>query len=295
MHFIDSLGYLVLGTSDLARWEAFAVDILGMQLGWLNASKSVGLRMDERKHRLILEYSQNDEVLAYGWELRSEDELNRLVEQVRMHGVQVERGDPDLAQQRGVAHIYHCQDPVLHYRHEFVCGPQVLDASKSFHSNILKGRFRTGDLGVGHAAFTTPDYARSIDFYRNALGLRVSGYGKGEMAPGVKLEASFLYANSGRHHSLAVLAGNFPKPTRHLMFEFTEMDDVGLALERCQSRAIAIDRTLGVHEGDRMFSFYAVSPAGMPIEIGWGGLVDKEWQAVTFSALSEWGHKKLPR
>lgn len=295
MQLIKTLGYLVLGTRDLSAWTGFATDILGMQVGWRDEGRSVGLRMDERQHRLILDSAVDDELTVFGWELDSEEDLGHLAAKLRAHGVRVDQGDAELAARRGVAALCSCADPVNGYRHEFVCGPQVLDASKTFRSQVLKGSFRTGELGVGHVALTSVDYPTSLAFYRGALGLRVSAYGKGQLAPGVPLDGAFLYAAAGRHHSIAVLAGRHPKPTRHVMVEYTEMDDVGMALDRCLRAGVAIDRTLGIHEGDRMFSFYAVSPSGLPVEIGWGGRVDTHWQPVTISALSEWGHVKQVR
>jgi 2,3-dihydroxybiphenyl 1,2-dioxygenase len=289
---IRSLGYLELGVASLERWQSFALDILGMQVGVRHADGSVGMRIDDHEQRLVLRESTQDELLTYGWEVGSEGDLAALVAHLRAGGHEVTEGSLAERRARGVFRLFACADPVHRFRHEFYCGPRVLGPTHPFQSPIARGGFRAGTLGLGHVALTTPDYPKSVDFYKRALGLGVSGYADVAMPGGVRFEGTFLFGWAGRHHSLAVLPGTQPRPTRHLMVEYLQLDDVGLAYERCKAAGIPIERDFGVHEGDGMFSFYALTPSGYLMEIGWGGLTGTDWGPATLLGLSRWGHGK---
>lgn len=289
---ISSIGYMVLGVSDPARWTSFLCDLLGMQVSRRHADGSVGFRVDDCEQRLVLRQSPDDEVQVFGWELTSEQELLAMVEQVRSKGHAVEEGDAALAAARGVHRVFSCQDPCLHYVHEFYCGARCFAPTRAFQSPLVRGGFKAGALGLGHAALTSPDYPRSVRFYQDVLGLGASGYADAPGPEGRRMVATFLHGAGGRHHLLAVLPGGQPKPTRHLMVEYQQLDDVGLAYERCVAHGVSIERSFGVHEGDEMFSFYAMTPSGYLMEVGYGGATGDRWNPVTHLELSRWGHKK---
>lgn len=54
MTTISSLGFTFIGGSDLARWEHFAVELLGRQVGRSVDGKRPTLRMDEHQQRTRL-------------------------------------------------------------------------------------------------------------------------------------------------------------------------------------------------------------------------------------------------
>jgi len=55
MASVTQLGYLGIGVSDLARWEHFAANVLGLEVNGADADGSTFLRMDEYHHRFILQ------------------------------------------------------------------------------------------------------------------------------------------------------------------------------------------------------------------------------------------------
>jgi len=293
---ISNLGYTVFGVSDLARWESFAVDLLGFQVGRREGGKLLTLRMDEHEQRVVLEQGAEDDLRVAGWQLDTEDELEAFVEQVRAQGIQVERYSDALARERRVEKLYSCADP-MGYRHEFYFGPAQVPDTRPFASSLFVGRgFRTGPLGIGHLLPRTNDYKGSVDFYRKVLGLKVSDYIREELAPGIVADATFFHTKTGRHHSLATAAIPGQKILNHFMVEVQDMNDVGLAYDRCVKAGCPIALELGHHPNDKMFSFYVVSPSGFAIEYGWGGIVidDDHWQVLSHDKLSDWGHKRNP-
>ena len=47
------------------------------------------------------------------------------------------------------------------------------------------------------------------------------------------------------------------------------------------------------HPNDQMLSFYARTPSGFAVEVGWGGrkVDDATWQVRTYDRTSTWGHR----
>lgn len=291
---IRNLGYAVFGVSDLAHWERFAVDMLGLQPGRSEAGRLLTLRMDEYEQRIVLEQGSEDDIRVAGWELDSEGDLNAYVDQLRSHGVMVEACSADHARARRVEKLYSCDDP-NGFKHEFYFGPTIATITRPFHSPVLVGKgFNTGTLGMGHLLPRSIDYKASVDFYQKVLGLKLSDYIREEMAPGVVVDATFFHTRTGRHHSLATAAIPSKKILNHLMIELQSMDDVGLAYDRCVKAGYPMVLELGHHPNDEMFSFYVVTPSGFAIEYGWGGIVidDASWQVRSYTKLSDWGHKR---
>lgn len=294
---IRNLGYSVFGVGDLAAWERFAVDMLGLQVG-RREDALLTLRMDEYAQRLVLERGSDDDLRVAGWELCSEPELEAYVAQLRAKGVPVEACSAAHARSRRVEKVYRCDDP-NGYAHEFYFGPGFAPITQPFHSSVMVGKgFNTGALGMGHLLPRALDYKASTDFYLNVLGLRLSDYIREEVAPGMVIDATFFHTRTGRHHSLATAFIPSPKILNHLMVEVQSMDDVGLAYDRCVKAGHPMVLELGHHPNDRMFSFYVATPSGFAIEYGWGGIVidEADWQVRSFTKLSDWGHKRnVPR
>ena len=289
---ISSLGYLCVRSNNLAAWEAFAVDILGMSAARDGSSGALALRMDELEQRLRIEPGSEDDLVAAGWQFETAEALEAYVQELSVRGVLTFAGDAALTASRRVEQLYVCTDPDG-IRHEFFYGPA--HAAQAFRSPVLRGGFVTGALGVGHYVSAAKDYDKTLAFHRDGLGLRVSDRIRAPlMTPHGELpfDATFFHTATGRHHSFATAALPFPKRIHHIMVEASDFNDVGLAYDRCLAAGVPIMMGLGHHPNDGMFSFYAVTPSGFAIEFGHGGCVvdDKTWRVRTYSQLSDWGH-----
>ncbi|HTY03325.1 MAG TPA: VOC family protein [Rhodocyclaceae bacterium] len=290
---ISNLGYLIFGASDLGKWEEFAVNIVGMQVGKKD-DRSLALRMDEYEQRILIEKKDHDDLTEAGWLFDTEGELETYVQQLAAKGVKVTKGSSELAATRRVEQVYWCDDP-SGFRHEFAFGPAYAPIAEPFHSAVLRGGFETGSLGVGHFLAVARNPKESVTFYRDALGLRVSDYIRQELAPGLVADATFFHSRTGRHHSLAsCFIPGAPKRLNHFMVQVNEMDDVGLAYDRCLKAGVPIYMGIGHHPNDHMISFYAVTPSGFAMEFGYGGLVidDSDWEVKSYRQLSDWGHHR---
>lgn len=294
MSELVSLGYVVCGTKKLVEWENFALNILGLQVGKHVPGELLTLRMDSWQQRIVLEDGDEEDLRAVGWELRTETALDAYVEQLRAKGVVVEQAPQVQAWARGAEKLYITQDP-NGFAQEFFCGPMLANTLQPFHSPLLRGPgFKTGDLGIGHVLVRSANYAQSLDYYRQVLDLRLSDFIRGEARPGVIANAAFFHSAGGRHHSLATTDVQLPRKLGHMMVEVYDLEDVGMAYDRCRRAGLNFARELGHHANDKMTSFYVETPSGFALEYGCGGIVvdDSTWTIRTYSQFSDWGHAR---
>lgn len=290
MSSVNQLAYIGIEASDLADWERFAVELLGMQPGVCDAG-TLRLRMDGKAYRWLIRQGPADDLALTGFECASDADLDAIVARLKAAGSPVENGGQALAEHRQVRRIFVTADP-LGNRVELVTG--FADDPTPFASSSLRSEFITGAGGAGHAVLMERGMNRQrlMDWY-GLLGFRLTDVIDEQMAPGFTASVAFMHCN-GRHHTLALANMPFPKRMHHFMVEVSSMDDVGLAYDRCLNDGRAFEMTLGRHPNDRMFSFYVRSPSGFNVEFGWGGLVidEQTWQVQHLDQLSTWGHRR---
>jgi 2,3-dihydroxybiphenyl 1,2-dioxygenase len=288
MSAISRLGYLGFEVSDVSAWETFATQVLGLAIGEKRDDGSVTLRMDDCVHRIVLHPGESDDLLYAGFEVDDPDALRDLVRKLEAEGIDVREAPAALAEARGGAQLFQLEDPN---------GVPVelcsrMRRGKAFHSELVGSGFVTGDEGLGHFVIGARDADATNHFYQDLLGFRLSDWIETELAPGLKLQLTFLHANP-RHHTLAFAVAPLPKRIHHFMIEVSAMADVGYAYDRCLDASVPIANTLGQHPNDHMFSFYAKTPSGFDVEFGWGGrkVDDASWKVETYDRLSTWGHR----
>lgn len=285
---IARLGYLDFEVSDPSAWKTFAEDQLGLESGAERADGSIALRMDEQAQRIFLHPGPRDDLACAGFEVADDASLRALAAELGAAGVRVTEASNEEATRRGVDHLYQLEDP-NGIPLELFSGPK---SSGGFSSRLVPAGFCTGDEGLGHILVLVRDADSTRRFYCDLLGMRVSDYIEPESAPGRKLQITFLHANA-RHHTLAFFAAPARKRINHFMIEMNAMNDVGLAYDRCVDAGVPIASTLGQHPNDQMLSFYARTPSGFAVEVGWGGrkVDDATWQVRTYDRTSTWGHR----
>jgi 2,3-dihydroxybiphenyl 1,2-dioxygenase len=268
------LGYIVFQVKDVAAWERFGRDVLGLVPV---EGRSLAFRLDGHAQRIVIEPGPADDLIALGLEVESEPALEELI-----RNFQVVRGDPA---ERRVQKLYLLQDP-SGIPVELCWGAER--SPIAFSSPLVRSGFVADDRGLGHAVLSARDPAASRHFYEQ-LGFRLSDRIVTNVH-GFEVDMTFLHANA-RHHSLA-LGGPQRRRIHHFMLEARSMDEVGLCFDRTLKAGLQIMHTLGRHPNDRMFSFYAKTPSGFQFEFGWGGreVDDATWQPTTYDHISEWGH-----
>jgi len=161
---------------------------------------------------------------------------------------------------------------------------------------LVPGGFLTKDQGFGHVVVVTMQFQESLRFLEDGLGFTQSDWIETEIMEGIHLTVRFFHCNT-RHHSFAIAEAPFELPTvaHHVMLETNDRDDVGAAFDRVWETKLGIANGLGLHDNDRMFSFYVISPAGFQVEVGFGArTITAPWtENRKYSKISVWGHQPL--
>jgi 2,3-dihydroxybiphenyl 1,2-dioxygenase len=281
---IEGLGYVGVRAKSLEDWTSFGTRFLGMQLVDRSA-KTLALRMDDRKQRVIVTEDGGEGVGVFGWEVADAAALEAFAGRLTRAGVEVARGARALADERRVKDLIVLADP-LGNRLEIFHGAEA--ASEPFKPGRSISGFRTGPLGMGHAVLTAARLDQVIPFYTDILGFRLSDY---ILRP---FTAYFFHLNP-RHHSLAFVDTG-RDGVHHLMVELCYLDDVGQAYDLALRDPASIGATFGRHANDEMTSFYSNSPSNFMVEYGWGGrsIDPHTWTPQERTdGPSLWGHDRM--
>jgi len=292
MSIVKELAYVAANTTDVPAWQAYATEVLGLEVVSDSDDQLLYLRADESHHRLAIREGDNDDVAYVGWEVPNRASLDAAAASLEAAGVLIEQGKPTEAADRRVLDFVHFMCPHSGVRMEIVVGHEQLFTPRFRPTRDLAG-FRTGDFGMGHVVLYADDVKAAADFYVKTLGFGVSDFA---MIPNVGPLAAFLHCNS-RHHSLAFMhIPGAPRRIQHVMFETVTIDDVGLSYDLCLDRHITTTSP-GRHHNDHTFSFYFRNPSAWHFEYGWGSrTVDPQsWatEQYTLKPGNAWGHHGL--
>jgi 2,3-dihydroxybiphenyl 1,2-dioxygenase len=281
---IQALGYIAIGSDRLDEWSDYATGFLGMQRVE-RGNAAVAFRMDDRQQRLLVDRSLGDGAHVFGWEVADAAALDALAARLEAAGTRVTRGDGALAAQRCVRGLIRFADPLGNALEAFWGG--AVDDRPFAPGRTISG-FRTGAQGMGHAVLMVERLDEVLPFYRDTLGFKVSDY---LTQP---FRGYFFHVNP-RHHSLALLEIG-RNAMHHMMVEMYSLDDVGQGYDIALGEEGRVMTTLGRHPNDYMMSFYAKSPSGFMVEMGWGGreVDDATWQVTEVTVgPSLWGHDRV--
>lgn len=297
---VKSLGYIVVESTDLQKWEQFACQVLGMMQVEPPTGSSedcLAFAIDAYPYRLRIEKGQQDRFVLAGWEMQDSVAFHSLVEDLAVEGLGCEIGSPEEAAKRGVREYATVTDPTgtqleIFYGMKLSYAPFISPVGVS---SFVTGH--NGDMGLGHLAISTPDLAATHRFYTETLGFGQTDYMHFHFSedpgdPGQGLH--FLHSDNPRHHSVALFedANQTTGSMVHLMFEVPDIDDLGYMMDRVKQYEVNIVTPMGKHTNDEMVSIYVESPAGFAVEYGFGGLQPdwENYQPTESGKPSLWGH-----
>jgi 2,3-dihydroxyethylbenzene 1,2-dioxygenase len=267
---VTELGYIGLTVGDLEAWKDFACNIIGMETFDADNGEETFLRLDHHHHhhRIALTRGPEDDLLYLGWRVPRQGDLEALARTLEHNGIAYSWGSEEQAQARHVLGLLKLKDPAG-IDTEVFFGPEV-DLRKPFHpGRPMHGKFITGNAGVGHCFLRQPDPTAALRFY-GVLGMTGGVECKRRRPDSSRATTMFMHCN-GREHSIGFAGGKGAKKINHLMIEYTDLNDLGIALDLAAERQIPIPLRLGRHSNDRALSFYLANPSGWLCELGFGG------------------------
>lgn len=265
---VSELGYMGMSVSNAQEWKEYAKDIVGMEIVDEGETDRFYLRMDSWHHRIVVHTTDAKDDLEYlGWRVGDQVELDSMLRKLKSAGVKVRIGTEKEADERHVLGLLKMMSPGG-IPNEVFYGPRV-DSQKPFHpGRPMHGRFvANNEQGFGHCLVREDDIEAAIKFYR-LLGLRGSVEYKIPLPDGNVAKPFFMHCND-RQHSIAFgLPGQ--KRINHLMIEYTELDDLGIAHDTIRKKKIDVAMQLGKHANDQALTVYCGTPSSWLWELGWG-------------------------
>lgn len=290
---IKALGYVVIETAQPDKWDEFLTQVAGVMRAPDAADGAAQYRIDDAPFRFRIEATGREWFQAAGYEVADAAALAALQQAVAAAGRPVTSLSAEEATLRQVACGFRTSDPAGNGL-EFFYGRAK--AAEPFVSPLGVPNFVTGDMGMGHAVFSAPNFDETIGFLRDVVGFHETDMPRFNlMGPdGPSMGFAFMHADNGRHHSIAVGEGPVP-PTGavHVMLEYPNLTEVGKAHDRMKALGYPESASLGRHVNDETVGFYVQTPGGFDLEIGCDSLVidPANWQTTKHEAISIWGHE----
>lgn len=290
---VKALGYVIVETAQPDRWSTFLTELAGVMRADDAADGAMQFRIDDRPFRFRIETSDREWFKAAAYEVADAAELDALAARIAAAGRPVERFTAELATLRGVEAGFATSDPAGNGL-EFYCGDARTD--EPFISPLGIPGFVTGEMGMGHAVFSAPDFPAALAFHRDVIGFRETDmpafHLMGPDAPAMHF--AFLHADNGRHHSIAFGEGPVPPSGAvHVMLQYPDLVEVGKAYDRMKAMGYPESASLGQHINDETVGFYVQTPGGFDLEIGCDSLVidPASWEVTRHIGISIWGHE----
>lgn len=287
----SSMGYALIESNRLERWQVFLKDGLGLHLQHADCN-CLAFRMDSHQRRVIVKRGPAEDFAAIGWQLRDQATLDIVLQRLKARGIAIQESTAAEAAERGVVQFWRVIGP-KHMAIELFVEP--LTSAEPL--DMLCTGFITGEAGMGHLAITSRKGKAMRRFWQEIFDARQSDTIV-ERLGGVTLDIEFFRVNP-RHHSIAIaqVRGLPIDPIRtraqHMNLLTTSVAELTATFLRCRQLGFEMAHEIGEHPNDREQSFYVLSPSGFEIEVGWNALeVDEaSWQPNTYQGISLWGHK----
>jgi 2,3-dihydroxy-p-cumate/2,3-dihydroxybenzoate 3,4-dioxygenase len=280
------LGYAALNVADVKRTAAFYRDIVGLDRTEIGAKGEIYLRCGPDHHNIVLHQAPAPGLKRVGFELENADELER----ARVHlGKLALAPEPVPADERQALH----QGDGLRFR-EPLSGLVFEYYTQMSQMAAPCSKAVTKIVRLGHVVLGVAQFDSLVRFLTHDLGFRVSDYVQGRFA--------FLRCfPNPLHHSFALGKSKKGNHLHHVNFMVTDIDDIGIALNRLKRNGVEIVFGPGRHQPSGSIFLYFLDPDGMTVELSYGmeefperAARDPRMIEPTPEALDMWGGLPSP-
>lgn len=293
MNHSMELAYVQVEVADPVALVPFFTDIVGLAPGEPTADGDPTWSDDDAVQRVIVGRGPRNDLAALGFEMLDAAAFDATLARIAAAGYATTDGDAGRCHARRVDRLVTVDAP-WGSTVELTLG--LARRSSPVSTPLMPAGFVTVGQGFGHVVVATTAFDESVHLVTEGLGMVQSDWIQTSIAEGIDLEVRFFHCNA-RHHTLALARAPFelPQTLHHVMFETNDRDDVGRAYDRAFAAGLPLPSGLGVHDNDRMFSFYVASPAGFQVEIGHGARrISEPWtDNRRYDSTSVWGHQPV--
>lgn len=249
------LGYVALNVTDLERSVRFYTDMVGLDLSEPAGAGPAFLRCGTDHHHVVLYPAAEPGIKRVAFELESGAEMAHARKHLASLGLAVEEISAQeraaLRQGDGLRFV----EPISGLTFEFYT--RVLQMAMPFRQSVTK------IARLGHVVLSVERFDEVTEFLTTQLGFAVSDFVEGRFA--------FLRCQPNPlHHSLAVGRSAGGNHLNHVNFMVSDMDDIGIAMNRLQKHGVPVVFGPGRHKPSGSIFLYFLDPDGMTLEYSFG-------------------------
>lgn len=248
------LAYVALNVTDIERSVAFYRDLVGLDLSERVGDEAAMFRCGWDHHNVILYRADKPGLKRAGFQLENEPQLDLLCAQLKAMGLpleQVDRKESDALHQSRTVRV---REPRSGLQLEFFVSMRHM--ALPFEQRLTK------IARLGHVVIKVREFEQVLAFFTDTLGFEVSDY--------VPDAFAFLRCfPNPLHHSFAL--GKAPMDAlHHVNFMVSDIDDVGMAMNRMKKAQVEIVFGPGRHQPSTSIFLYFLDPDRMTVEYSFG-------------------------
>jgi 2,3-dihydroxy-p-cumate/2,3-dihydroxybenzoate 3,4-dioxygenase len=280
------LGYVALNVTDVDRSTAFYTQMVGLDLSERVAGGPAFLRCGSDHHHVILYAAARPGVKRVAFELESRAELDRAREHLAGLGLAVHEVGADeraaLRQGDGLRFA----EPHSGLTIEFYT--RMLQMASPFAQRLTK------IVRLGHVVLSVDRFDEMASYLTSNLGFAISDFVEGRFA--------FMRCQPNPlHHTFAIGKSIEGNHLNHLNFMVSDIDDIGVAMNRLVKAEVPIVFGPGRHKPSGSIFLYFLDPDAMTVEYSFGmeefpehGAREPRMLEASPLALDTWGSVPKP-
>ncbi|WP_179403279.1 VOC family protein [Burkholderia guangdongensis] len=244
-----------LNVTNLDLSSKFYEEIVGLQWVGANPDGSVSFLCGTDDCVVVLHESVIPGYRSLGLTLEDDSAFDALHRQLGEHGVAYDVASPEECDARGLVRATRIAEPHTHAAFEF-CLVHGAATPPEFMPTVAKIQ------RLGHVVFCTPQRAEAVAFMHGVLGFATSDDIDGMitlMRPPPSPYHHGIGVGRGPHHGL-----------HHVNFMVSEIDDIGVAINRFKRAGVPIVFGPGRHPASNSVFLYFLDPDGLTLEYSFG-------------------------
>ena len=248
------LGYVALNVTDMEKSAVFYRDMVGLDAAGDGPDGCKFFRCSSDHHNIILYPGTVGGLKRVGWQMESDLDLDHAFShfgEIGLKPVWIDAGEQQTLKQ---GRTFRMTEPNSGVTFEYYS--EISQFIPKYSQKVTK------IARLGHVVITVADFAKSRQFFTEALNFRVSDFIPGAFAFMRCFPNPF-------HHSLAVGQGTENR-LNHVNFMVTDIDDVGRGNIRAQKMQVPIVFGPGRHPPSDSIFLYFLDPDEMTIEFSFG-------------------------